>query len=163
MLWLSKGKKRCPVCRHWFVPGSKIDDQKHLHGEAWQRALREMEQIEREEKEKAITEQVNRTLPSTDVEQGIVETPSTVPSSESTATRRTSESSHSKSENDKMGWNISQSNTRDSENLPASEVNDIESHGVFSRNERPAVTQNTSSDKKSNGTTRERQISNPDG
>ena len=26
--WLSKGKKRCPVCRHWFVPGTKIDDQK---------------------------------------------------------------------------------------------------------------------------------------
>uniref|UniRef100_A0A7R9WUC2 RING-type domain-containing protein n=1 Tax=Craspedostauros australis TaxID=1486917 RepID=A0A7R9WUC2_9STRA len=26
--WLSKGKKRCPICRHWFVPGTKIDDQK---------------------------------------------------------------------------------------------------------------------------------------
>lgn len=28
MPWLSKGKKRCPICRHWFVPGAKIDDQK---------------------------------------------------------------------------------------------------------------------------------------
>jgi Ring finger domain len=26
--WLSKGKKRCPMCRQWFVPGTKIDDQK---------------------------------------------------------------------------------------------------------------------------------------
>lgn len=26
--WLAKGKKRCPCCRHWFVPGTKIDDQK---------------------------------------------------------------------------------------------------------------------------------------
>mmetsp|Transcript_3028 Transcript_3028/g.8520 ORF Transcript_3028/g.8520 Transcript_3028/m.8520 type:complete len:410 (+) Transcript_3028:3-1232(+) len=26
--WLGKGKKRCPICRNWFVPGTKIDDQK---------------------------------------------------------------------------------------------------------------------------------------
>lgn len=26
--WLSKGKKRCPICRNWFVPGSRIEDQK---------------------------------------------------------------------------------------------------------------------------------------
>jgi len=26
--WLAKGKKRCPICRHWFVPGAKIEDQK---------------------------------------------------------------------------------------------------------------------------------------
>jgi len=26
--WLAKGKKRCPICRHWFVPGARIDDQK---------------------------------------------------------------------------------------------------------------------------------------
>jgi hypothetical protein len=26
--WLSKGKKRCPICRYWFVPGARIDDQK---------------------------------------------------------------------------------------------------------------------------------------
>lgn len=26
--WLSKGKKRCPICRHWFVPGARIEDQK---------------------------------------------------------------------------------------------------------------------------------------
>jgi hypothetical protein len=26
--WLAKGKKRCPICRHWFVPPDKIDDQK---------------------------------------------------------------------------------------------------------------------------------------
>lgn len=28
LLWLSKGKKRCPVCRNFFVPGSSIDDKK---------------------------------------------------------------------------------------------------------------------------------------
>jgi len=26
--WLVKGKKRCPICRDWFVPGAKIEDQK---------------------------------------------------------------------------------------------------------------------------------------
>lgn len=26
--WLVKGKKRCPVCRHWFVPGAPIANQK---------------------------------------------------------------------------------------------------------------------------------------
>ena len=26
--WLAKGKKRCPTCRHWFVPGTRIEDQK---------------------------------------------------------------------------------------------------------------------------------------
>lgn len=26
--WLAKGKKRCPICRHWFVPGTRIEDQK---------------------------------------------------------------------------------------------------------------------------------------
>ena len=26
--WLGKGKKRCPMCRHWFVPGTRIEDQK---------------------------------------------------------------------------------------------------------------------------------------
>lgn len=33
--WLAKGKKRCPICRHWFVPGAKIEDQKKSHGDAW--------------------------------------------------------------------------------------------------------------------------------
>lgn len=23
LLWLEKGKKRCPICRYWFVPGSR--------------------------------------------------------------------------------------------------------------------------------------------
>jgi hypothetical protein len=27
MTWLEKGKKRCPVCRAWFVPGAAISDQ----------------------------------------------------------------------------------------------------------------------------------------
>lgn len=25
--WLGKGKKRCPICRHLFVPGQRIDDK----------------------------------------------------------------------------------------------------------------------------------------
>jgi hypothetical protein len=28
LVWLSKGKKRCPICRDWFVPGARIEDQK---------------------------------------------------------------------------------------------------------------------------------------
>mmetsp|Transcript_15247 Transcript_15247/g.37627 ORF Transcript_15247/g.37627 Transcript_15247/m.37627 type:complete len:623 (+) Transcript_15247:160-2028(+) len=43
MQWLSKGKKRCPICRNWFVPGARIEDQKEEHGEAWTTALAEME------------------------------------------------------------------------------------------------------------------------
>jgi hypothetical protein len=60
MQWLSTGKKRCPVCRHWFVPGSKIDDQKVTHGESWRRAEAEMtlkqKQREKEEIEKEAIE-----------------------------------------------------------------------------------------------------------
>ena len=35
--WLEKGKKRCPICRQWFVPGDKISDQmaaEHGHAES---------------------------------------------------------------------------------------------------------------------------------
>jgi hypothetical protein len=39
MQWLSKGKKRCPICRIWFVPGARIEDQKISHGEEWERAV----------------------------------------------------------------------------------------------------------------------------
>mmetsp|Transcript_10942 Transcript_10942/g.26296 ORF Transcript_10942/g.26296 Transcript_10942/m.26296 type:complete len:351 (-) Transcript_10942:437-1489(-) len=53
LLWLSKGKKRCPICRNWFVPGQKIEDQKVLHGEAWTDALAEMVRAEKEETERA--------------------------------------------------------------------------------------------------------------
>lgn len=28
LLWLSKGKKRCPICRNFFVPGTSVDDKK---------------------------------------------------------------------------------------------------------------------------------------
>ncbi|KAG7340532.1 ring finger domain containing protein [Nitzschia inconspicua] len=44
MQWLSKGKKRCPICRNWFVPGARIEDQKKLHGEDWERASSSLEQ-----------------------------------------------------------------------------------------------------------------------
>ena len=160
MLWLSKGKKRCPVCRHWFVPGSKIDDQKHLHGEAWQRALREMEKIEKEEKQKQMIEEENKTKLGNDLEKGIVEITSTVPSSQSITTRITSDSSHSKSEHDELGCNIPQNNSKDSEHLAVYEMNDIESHGIVPSDERPAVAHDSLRDKKNNETKRERQISN---
>ena len=47
MQWLAKGKKRCPVCRKWFVPGSKIDEQKVQHGTNWNEALEEMKKKEK--------------------------------------------------------------------------------------------------------------------
>jgi hypothetical protein len=28
LTWLSKGKKKCPICRHWFVPSSLLKNQK---------------------------------------------------------------------------------------------------------------------------------------
>ncbi|OEU17146.1 hypothetical protein FRACYDRAFT_237556 [Fragilariopsis cylindrus CCMP1102] len=70
MQWLSKGKKRCPICRHWFVPGAKIGDQKIAHGEAWQRSLKEMEMEQREDEEEknrkrlaALLSQKEKSLP----------------------------------------------------------------------------------------------------
>jgi len=159
MLWLSKGKKRCPVCRHWFVPGSKIDDQKHLHGEAWQHALREMEKIEKEENEKQMIEDENKTKLGNGVEQGIAEIISTVPSSQSITSRITYESVHSKSEHDELGCNILQNNSRDSAHLSVCEMNDIESHGMVASDARPAVAHDSLSDKNSHETKRERQIS----
>jgi len=38
MTWLVRGKKRCPVCRCWFVPPTKIVDQ--------EKALREQQEAE---------------------------------------------------------------------------------------------------------------------
>jgi len=46
--WLTKGKKHCPVCRSWFVPGSSIQNQKLAHGLAWKCALQEQQQLEKE-------------------------------------------------------------------------------------------------------------------
>lgn len=115
MQWLSKGKKRCPICRHWFVPGSKIDDQKVSHGESWQRALSEMEQTEREEKEKQKTREKKEIESENDLEQGS-------PSSESISTITTSESLHINPGHDSE-CSISWNDSRDSEHLRLSEVN----------------------------------------
>ena len=52
MQWLSKGRKHCPICRDWYVPGTRIDDQKKAHGDAWKRALKEMKRKQKEEEEK---------------------------------------------------------------------------------------------------------------
>jgi hypothetical protein len=35
--WLVKGKKRCPICRDWFVPGERIEDQKRELAERLER------------------------------------------------------------------------------------------------------------------------------
>jgi hypothetical protein len=58
--WLSKGKKRCPICRHWFVPGARIDDQKKSHGDAWERASAEMTRRREEEMERRAQQQQQR-------------------------------------------------------------------------------------------------------
>jgi len=130
MQWLSKGKKRCPVCRHWFVPGSKIDEQKVAHGDVWCRALSEMEQREEDEKEQqqqapqepteTITEieTDTETQPVNDSEQGIAE-------DANNTLRSTSEQDLSKL--------VGQCDSLDLERdgyiigLPVSETNDIES------------------------------------
>lgn len=107
MQWLSKGKKRCPVCRHWFVPGTKIDEQKAAHGDVWCRALSRMEQREEDEREQQqatqeSTETISEIEPQTvetetdtetqrvnDSEQGIAE-------AANTTLRSTSEQDHTK-------------------------------------------------------------------
>jgi hypothetical protein len=54
--WLAKGKKRCPICRHWFVPGAKIDDQK--------KALEE--RLEREESSSSAETELTNNVSSSD-------------------------------------------------------------------------------------------------
>lgn len=73
MQWLSKGKKRCPICRHWFVPGTKIEDQKLAHGASWERALSEMNRREKEEKME-LAEFEKDTMAPQDIEQDFVDT-----------------------------------------------------------------------------------------
>jgi Ring finger domain len=59
MQWLSKGKKRCPVCRHWFVPGARIEDQKKEREESWKAFLSEMENQNPDNNEQNTDERVN--------------------------------------------------------------------------------------------------------
>ena len=51
--WLCKGKKRCPICRHWFVPGISIAEQK-AQAEAValvQQAIDNEQQLQRQQRE----------------------------------------------------------------------------------------------------------------
>ena len=127
MQWLSKGKKRCPICRHWFVPGTKIDDQKVIHGEAWQCALTEMKQHEKEENERQ-TLWSQKEEAENDLEQGIPET-----SDQNTATVTISESPNNKSGDVELGSTILRHDSQDLEHLGSnssldiSELDDIES------------------------------------
>jgi len=138
MQWLSKGKKRCPICRHWFVPGSKIDDQKLAHGEAWQHALSEMEQREKEKNEKQAIKVKKEMESENDLEQGIAEITNKLPSSPSIDTTITSESYHTKPGYEELGCSISSHDLGDSKHsvdnscLIVSEMDDIESHQTVS-------------------------------
>jgi len=122
MQWLSKGKKRCPVCRHWFVPGSKIDDQKLVHGAAWQNALSEMEQREKAENEKN-SKTNEQKIAANDLEQGIVANINTLPSSQCNTTIIASESHHSNIGHDGSGCTISR---RDPGEVTESNIDDVQ-------------------------------------
>jgi len=126
MQWLSKGKKRCPICRHWFVPGSKIDDQKVTHGEAWRIAFSDMQQSEREKKE---FESLSH------LEQGTVDVANVLPSTQTTINSTTSESHQRKVENNVLECTASYSDYGNSEYLVVQESNDIESHEMESPKE----------------------------
>ena len=136
MQWLIKGKKRCPLCRHWFVPGTKIDDQKVTHGEAWQRALTEMEQREKEENERQAL--CSQKEPENDIKQRIVETTDTLPPGQNTAPVVISESPHVRSGDAELGSAILSHDSHDSEHLgfnnslDMSELGDIESQRTVS-------------------------------
>ena len=148
MQWLSKGKKRCPICRHWFVPGSKIDDQKQSHGEAWRRALYEMEQKEKEEIDTARL---------TDLEEGRGETTRSSSIQIATAT----EPQHIVSDHDDvLICNLPNDDSRNSEH-PVTVASDIESNGmaVAPEEERPSVANDASDRKDTNETKNERQSS----
>jgi Ring finger domain len=85
--WLGKGKKRCPVCRHWFVPGARIDDQKKAHGEAWELALAEMIRREKQGEEDAAAAAAANDQPQHQQEEGgrlVVESREEAPSAEIT-------------------------------------------------------------------------------
>jgi hypothetical protein len=156
MQWLSKGKKRCPICRHWFVPGSKIDDQKRIQGEAWQHALSEMEQREKEENEKQTMKTEKQMESAVDLEEGKVEITNTLPSSQSITTLITSESHHTKPGYDELG----------NSSLVVLEMNDIESHQPIPSvshmkaiEECPVARHNTLSDEYNHKTKNHREVS----
>lgn len=102
MEWLSKGKKRCPICRNWFVPGSKIDDQKLMHGEAWNNALAEMEDLENQKNE---IKAQNEAQLETHTEK--------VTASQDIATDKSSELYHRKPEDDNLGSNTNPDDAND--------------------------------------------------
>jgi len=165
MQWLSKGKKRCPICRHWFVPGSKIDDQKLNHGEAWQHALSDMEQREKEEKQKQANETEQKTKASNDLEQGIVKTTNTLPSCQSISTMIASQSHHNRSGRDELGRTIScgypghSYHSPDFSSTAVAALNDIESQQMVLSEEQPGKTSNASSDDCDNETKSQREAS----
>ena len=163
MQWLTKGKKRCPICRHWFVPGSKIDDQKKSHGELWQRALSEMERSDKEVKENEIIEEENKTEPIHDIEQGRAEVASnTLPSDQSIISRTSSASLYAtESGHDELEGKIPPNDLRDSLPLAASNVNDIKSRGevLVPSEERPSIAHDALGNKNTSGRKSQRQIS----
>eukprot|EP00541_Cyclophora_tenuis_P016697 CAMPEP_0116561790 /NCGR_PEP_ID=MMETSP0397-20121206/11784_1 /TAXON_ID=216820 /ORGANISM="Cyclophora tenuis, Strain ECT3854" /LENGTH=337 /DNA_ID=CAMNT_0004087983 /DNA_START=268 /DNA_END=1281 /DNA_ORIENTATION=- len=54
MMWLEKGKKRCPICRNFFVPGSSIDDKKVIaHDEDDEFAIRSSDLLRSDDDERA--------------------------------------------------------------------------------------------------------------
>eukprot|EP00537_Pseudo-nitzschia_pungens_P007140 CAMPEP_0172362200 /NCGR_PEP_ID=MMETSP1060-20121228/5863_1 /TAXON_ID=37318 /ORGANISM="Pseudo-nitzschia pungens, Strain cf. cingulata" /LENGTH=411 /DNA_ID=CAMNT_0013084649 /DNA_START=70 /DNA_END=1305 /DNA_ORIENTATION=- len=126
MQWLSKGKKRCPVCRHWFVPGTKIDDQKIAHGEAWKRALAEMERRENGEKEgEELQAKQERQGQATDkLEQDIAERTSA--NNLSMGQNFDSETSDTRSREIELGSNIPRNSTKDSDHSRGSYNSGIE-------------------------------------
>ena len=141
MQWLSKGKKRCPICRHWFVPGTKIDDQKQSHGEAWRRALSEMERAEKKEREKQAAKAEIEAEPLNALEEGRAE-PTTSPD---IPIRTPPEPQHMESDRDVLICNVPNDDSRHSEHPVTTEFNDIESNvtAVASGEERNSISGDT--------------------
>lgn len=59
LTWLARGKKRCPICRQWFVPGTRINEQKRELLRAQQSengTIEDVDERDREEGDETVQE-----------------------------------------------------------------------------------------------------------
>lgn len=63
--WLAKGKKRCPCCRNFFVPGQSIDDKKYIVDNCTEETINEEESDRNNEQDASIIEEIRRSVHAT--------------------------------------------------------------------------------------------------
>jgi hypothetical protein len=60
--WLEKGKKRCPCCRNFFVPGKSVDDKKSIVDDDYTDETINEESDENNQPEDSIIQEIRRSV-----------------------------------------------------------------------------------------------------